>query len=95
RTLKRNAGLLSVVALIVFVISRPLDLIFLINPAFHPGGLFIHWLDFALLVGIGGIWLALFAWQLKRVPVLYPVHDPRLKSSHEEVAHGQHATSHA
>ena len=33
---------------------------------------------FSPLVGIGGIWVAAFAWQLKKLPLL-PLHDPRFE----------------
>ena len=35
----------------------------------------IHWLDFAALAGIGGVWLLVFARALSGPPLL-PVHDP-------------------
>ncbi len=38
----------------------------------------IHFLDFLLPIGIGGIWLAVFLWQLRGRPIL-PVHDPLLE----------------
>lgn len=94
RSLKRNPALLSIVALIVLVVARPLESLFLIAPAFHPDGLFIHWLDFAGWLGIGGIWIAAFVWQLKRQPALIPLHDHRLALT-KETAHGQKAPSHA
>jgi hypothetical protein len=36
-----------------------------------------HWLDLAAPIGIGGIAIAFFIWQLNRRPVL-PPNDPRL-----------------
>jgi hypothetical protein len=33
-----------------------------------------HWMDFLTPLGVGGVWLAYFLWQLKRTPVL-PQHD--------------------
>ena len=30
----------------------------------------VHWLDAATLVGVGGLWLAVFIWQLARGPWL-------------------------
>jgi hypothetical protein len=37
----------------------------------------IHWLDFAAFAGMGGVWLAVWATQLRRSGLL-PSHDPRL-----------------
>jgi hypothetical protein len=34
-------------------------------------------MDLAALVGVGGVWLATFLWQLQRRPLL-PIHDPYL-----------------
>jgi hypothetical protein len=36
-----------------------------------------HWLDVVAPLGIGGIFVFVFIWQLKRRPIL-PLHDPRL-----------------
>jgi hypothetical protein len=49
----------------------------LIIPAFRPAQFGIHWMDFAALLGIGGVWTAAFAWQLKQRPLL-PLRDPRM-----------------
>jgi hypothetical protein len=34
-------------------------------------------MDFAAPVGVGGIWIAFFIWNLKKYPIV-PVGDPRL-----------------
>jgi len=36
----------------------------------------VHALDLLALIGIGGLWIGAFLWQLKRWPLL-PLHDPR------------------
>jgi hypothetical protein len=77
RRAKRQAGLLSLVAVLI-ITMRLVDLYWLIVPAFHPDGLHLHWLDMVLPIGIGGLWLAAFAWQLAGKPLL-PRHDPRLQ----------------
>jgi hypothetical protein len=82
RRAKRQAGLLSLVAVLI-IGMRLVDLYWLIVPAFHPTGLHLHWLDVVLPVGMGGLWLAAFAWQLAGKPLL-PRHDPRLQ---EMLAH--------
>ncbi len=76
RGVKRRIGVLSLVtaAMLVF---RLLDMFWNVEPAFNPN-LQFHWLDWLLPLAMGGIWVAVFAWQLKRQPLL-PVHDPWLR----------------
>jgi hypothetical protein len=58
-----------------------------------------HWFDFLTPVGVGGIWLAYFLWQLGRFPVL-PLHDlnreeaTHLRRLDEEQAAREEAISH-
>jgi hypothetical protein len=56
---------------------RLLDLFWTVEPAFDGAAVHFHWLDWAIVVGLGGIWLAAFVQQLKNRPLL-PLHDPRL-----------------
>ncbi len=84
RDLKRHARRLGLVASLV-VLMRFVDLFWLIGPELHQQGLAIHWLDIAVPVGLGGIWMAFFIWQLKRMPLL-PVNDPQFE---EAFSHGQ------
>ncbi len=76
RDLKRKSVWLAVVAA-VLVIARAVDVYWLVLPAFSPGVLTMNWLGLTALVGIGGLWLGLFAWHLRRHPIL-PVHDRHL-----------------
>jgi hypothetical protein len=68
---------------------RTIDLIWLVEPIFHPTGIFVHALDFAAPVGIGGIWTAFFLWQLERRPLL-AIHDPRMEGALEAARGGHH-----
>ena len=54
-----------------------------VEPAFHPRHIFVHWLDFAAPMGLGGVWVGLLLWQLKKRP-LVPVYDPRLAEALEK-----------
>ena len=76
RKLKQNPRRLIFVALLM-LIMRLLDLYWMIMPAFSPGKLAVHWMDFAAILGVGGVWLAAFLWQFQGRPVL-PLHDPAL-----------------
>jgi len=88
RDLKRNARVLMRVALLVFVM-RFIDLLWLIVPEFHRGQLRFGWMDFVAPIGIGGIWLWYFAWELKKRP-LFPFNDPRLEQAIERGQHEGH-----
>jgi hypothetical protein len=83
RDVKRKSGFLVWVAAGVLVM-RVLDTLWLIMPGFAhaESAAALHWLDFSLIVAMGGVWLAFFLWQLDRMPLL-PVHTPVLT---EEVA---------
>jgi hypothetical protein len=81
RDLKRDAGLLGALAAVLFVV-RYVDLFFLLAPDLAEHGrasvpLRVHWLDVVLPVGLGGLWLWLFARQLQTRPVL-PVGEPEM-----------------
>ena len=87
RNNKRHYGRVAAIAWLIFVM-RFVDLYWFITPAFKSY-FTIHWLDFSILFGIGGLWIALFVSQLGKRSLL-PQFDPRLE---EEVPHGQPATS--
>jgi hypothetical protein len=77
RDMKRNARRLALVACGV-IVMRAIDLFWLVSPAFESEGLRVHWLDLTTFVGVGGIWLTVFIWQLRARPLL-PLHDPSLE----------------
>jgi hypothetical protein len=76
RDVKQHPRLLTTVALGV-IGARFIDLFWMVMPAFHPGAFSIHWMDFVTLIGVGGIWVAFFIWQLKG-RALVAIHDPSL-----------------
>lgn len=84
RDLKRSAPLLTGIAVFI-LLMRYVDLYWLIAPDFNHGGFTMSWMDLIGPVGLGCLWLAFFAWQLTRRPLL-PVHDPQLE---EALAHGR------
>jgi len=85
RDLKRSARLLPRLAIAV-IFMRLVDLFWMTAPEFSPDAFRVHWMDVAAPAGIGGIWLAYFAWQLKGRPLL-PLGDPELA---EAIEHGEH-----
>jgi hypothetical protein len=82
RDLKRHAGLLSKVA-VVIIGMRLVDLIWLVAPTGEHHGFPVHWMDLAIPAGLVGVWLFFFARQLRSRPAL-PVNDPYFK---EALAH--------
>ncbi len=87
RSVKRSVPRLVGVAALVFL-AQMLGVFWLIAPSFHPGGLQVHGLDLAALVGIGGVWLARFAGALNTCPLL-PQNDPRIEYPVPITAHAK------
>jgi len=85
RDLKRNARRLVIVATVV-IVMRLVDLIWLTGPDFYQGAFRIHWMDVLMPIGLGGLWLAYFAYQLKARPLL-PIGDPFLEEALEPGGH--------
>jgi hypothetical protein len=86
RDLKRSANTLSRLA-IAIILMRLIDLFWMTAPEFSPETFRIHALDVLAPIGLGGLWLAYFAWQLKRRPLL-PLGDPELAQA---IAQEEHA----
>lgn len=84
RWVKRKRRALVLVALWA-VLVRLVDLFYIIIPNFHREGFPLGLSDVALVVGIGGIWIAAFSFWLKSRPLL-PKNDPRL--AHAGAHHG-------
>ena len=63
---------------------RWVDLFWLAAPAFSPDHVALHWLDVTTPVALGGIWIAAFAGELRKRPLL-PLRDPFLA---EALGHG-------
>lgn len=87
RDLKRNPGKLVMVAMLILVM-RMVDLLWMLVPAFREEHRWI-WMDLIALVGFGGIWLALFTWQLSKRSLI-PINDPQFESVMEQMHAGGH-----
>jgi hypothetical protein len=85
RDLKRHAGGLGWLSLFV-LLMRVIDITWTIGPIFRENGHTLHWMDFAAVIGLGGIWLTMFFMQLGRVS-LVPAHDPYFKEAMANVGH--------
>jgi hypothetical protein len=83
RPLKRSVRALAGVAALVLVM-RLVDLLWLIGPDLVGHGaegapLRIHWMDLAAVLGVGGLWLFLFARHARAAPVL-PAGEPEVRA---------------
>jgi len=86
RGIKENPRTLRAVALLLLVM-RFVDVFWWIEPAYSHEGQYLFWLlDIAAWVGLGGIWVWWFLWQLKQQPLL-PVHDPYFQEALEHEFH--------
>jgi hypothetical protein len=81
RDLKRAGGTVATIALLV-IAMRFVDLFWLLGPEHGKPLLAVHWLDFVAPVAVGGIWVALFLWQLG-TRSLIPITEPTLQEAIE------------
>ena len=79
RTVKRRVEALSALAALI-VVMRLVDVFWYTLPALHPADLQLHWMDILAPIGIGGIWIAAFIWELRPVP-LVPLQEPLIKEA--------------
>lgn len=89
RPIKRNAAYLGVLAGLVFVMQL-LQMFWLILPAFYPDGFTISWINIALILAFGGLWLGGYLYMYNRYPPL-PLNDPRRALAFLGDAHGAHS----
>jgi hypothetical protein len=82
RKTKRHAQRLIRICLLMIAI-RIVDVYWVVKPAFYGGGFTLYWVDFVAPLAIGGLWLALFFWQLNSRS-LVPIRDPRLQGAPRE-----------
>jgi hypothetical protein len=85
RGLKRNPQRVKWIAMLI-LFMRVVDIAWTIGPVFRGEGSSLHWVDFAVVLGIGGLWLPLF-WRNLEQRSLVPARDPYFK---EAMAHGGH-----
>jgi hypothetical protein len=85
RDLKRTGTTVATIAALI-IVMRFVDLFWLVGPGHGQALVSVHWLDLVAPVALGGVWVALFVWQLGTRPLL-PLGEPTL---HEAIAHGRH-----
>lgn len=86
RSLKRNPRKLVLVALLV-IVMRMVDLLWMLAPAFHHGKWIV--VDVLAMIGFGGLWIGLLAWQLSKRSLI-PINDPQFESTLEQMHAGGH-----
>ena len=86
RATKESARKLAMLAVLILVM-RAVDVIWLIEPTYNPARFHLSWMDVVAPIGIGGLWLATFAWQLQKRS-LVPINEPQLEAALE--AHAGH-----
>lgn len=81
RDLKHNVRMLPAVAFLL-IGMRLVDLFWMTRPEFASSSAVPAVMDFAVIVALAGIWLAVFARNLQRQPLL-PLGDPKLEEAIE------------
>ena len=77
RGVKRRLRTLSFVAIWIVALTV-VDIYWIVVPSWDKVSPHIHFADIFALLGVGGLWVAAFFWQLKKLPLL-PLHDPRFE----------------
>ena len=69
RGLKKNVHQLALVASLL-IVMRMVDIFWHVEPALHPHEFHLSWIHFAVIAGIGGLWMAYFFRNLRARPLL-------------------------
>ena len=77
RGVKRRLRTLSLVSGWIVALTL-VDIYWIVVPSWDKVSPHVHLTDIFAVIGIGGLWVAAFSWQLKKLPLL-PLHDPRFE----------------
>ena len=69
RSLKKNVHQLALVASLL-IVMRLVDIFWHVEPALHPHEFHLSWVHFAVIAGMGGLWMAYFFRNLRARPLL-------------------------
>jgi hypothetical protein len=89
RSLKRHAGKLVIVAILILVM-RLIDLFWMIEPNFSGGEFHFSWMDLVAPIAMGGLWLGVFARALTQralIPINDPLYETVLEQKHAHAGH--------
>jgi hypothetical protein len=84
RGIKRSPRSLAMIATLI-IVMRMVDLLWMLGPAFDHRKWIV--MDVVALIGFGGLWLALFTWQLGKRSLI-PINDPQFESTMEQMHAG-------
>lgn len=93
RNIKDRPGTIAIVTVLLLVM-RFIDIYWLVTPAHHPEGFYFHWITIPAFLGIGGLWLAAFIWQLKGQTII-PIHETWVEEAIREGALERRTAHHA
>jgi hypothetical protein len=85
RAVSENIRALGLIAALLFLVHA-LEIFWVMAPTFYRGGIAIHWTDFAVWLGMGGLWLGIFFRNLKRHPLIAQNH-PQMETATPKTAH--------
>jgi hypothetical protein len=85
RESKHNHKMLGFVSVLIIVMHL-IELHWIVMPVFNHGDIALSWLDFATLIGLGGIFMGLFFQKFKKHNMV-PVNDPYLADSLDKHYH--------
>jgi hypothetical protein len=88
-SLKRDPRKLVMLSGLILVM-RFIDLFWMIAPEFSHAGFHVSWMDVVAPIAMGGIWFAMFTWQLRKRPLI-PINDPQYDSVLEQAQAPAHA----
>ncbi|HUA00573.1 MAG TPA: hypothetical protein VMB02_09600 [Candidatus Aquilonibacter sp.] len=80
RRVKRRLPVLARVAWLIVAVTL-VDIYWVIAPSYDVNTPKVHLQDILGIIGLGGLWVGAFFWQLKKWPLL-PLHDPRFEGAH-------------
>ncbi|HEX8407960.1 MAG TPA: hypothetical protein VF883_03790 [Thermoanaerobaculia bacterium] len=84
RNIKDRPSTIAIVTIILLVM-RFVDIYWLVGPAHHGEHFYISWITLFAFLGIGGLWLAAFIWQLKGQTII-PIHETWVEEAIREGA---------
>ena len=84
RNIKDRPSTIAVVTVIILAM-RFIDIYWLVGPAHYGEHFFISWITPFAFIGIGGLWLAAFIWQLKGQTII-PIHETWVEEAIREGA---------
>lgn len=73
RSIKDHPRTIAIVT-VILLLMRFVDIYWLVAPAHHGEHFHFHWITLFAFLGIGGLWLAAFIWQLKGQTII-PIHE--------------------